>query len=275
MFKCYLKGVAMSEKKYVLQAKDFAYNDEYYNFHRDGKVSAVLDSRNAAIKAWKELEKKTIASRPLSSIQEFFERPAEELRALDKFLFERSGIHLLDEVTFPGQAYVDEGIESSIAELDEELVFEFLEKAGLLSFSLNEFQGDEKFYIAWLVESEAYKVKYDQYEDELSFSQNFQEIVEECCISYLDECESSTFEGTLESLSHSPALLRTAIASHENLSYDEDAGELLIENDDPSALELLIPLLTKPPFEIRTVSIDEVCEIQAAILDGSVVGAVA
>jgi hypothetical protein len=265
----------MSEKKYVLQAKDFAYNDEYYNFHGDGKISAVLDSRDAAIKAWKELEKKTIADRPLSSIERFFERPDKELKELDSFLFERSGIHLIDEVTFPGQAYVDEGVESSIAKLDEELVFEFLEKAGLLSFSLNEFEADEKFYIAWLTESEAYKVNYDDYEDELTFSQDCQVIVEECCVSYLDECESPTFEGTLESLSHSPALLRAAIASHENLSYDEEAGELLIEDNDPSALALLIPLLAKPPFEIRTVSIDEVCEIQAAILDGSVAGAVA
>lgn len=267
----------MSEKKYVLRAKEFAYDDEYYNFgDEDGKICAVMDSRDAAISAWKKLEKKTLDSRPLSSISDFFERPAEELKMLDKFLFECSGIHLIDEVNFPGEAYVDEGVESAIAKLDEELIFEFLQKADLLSFSLNEFESGEGFYIAWLAESGAYKVKNDyQDEDELMFSKDHQEIVEECCVNYLDECESPTFEGTLEELSHSPALLRTAIASSENLSYDEEAEELLIDNNDSDALALILPLLAKPPFEIRSVSIEEVCAIQAAILDGTAVGAVA
>lgn len=190
-------------------------------------------------------------------------------------MFERSDLHLIYDSDGSGRAWIQEGVENSIAELDEDIIFEFLKKAGILSYTLCEFKSEEKFYIAWLVDSKSY-MAYDIYDEglELRFLENRQQIVQECCANYLRN-HGAPFKGTLEELSSTPVLLRTAIASHENLSYDEEAGELLIENDDPSALELLIPLLTKPPFEIRTVSIDEVCEIQTAILNGSVAGAIA
>ena len=262
----------MSEKRYVLRAREFAYNDEYYDFYgdgSDGKINAIFNDKALAVKAWKELERKTLKMRPLSSIQDLFEQGDAGLKALDQFLFERSGVHLIDE-----NNYVIEEIEDTIATLDENVVFEFLEKADLLSFSLMEFDDEEQFYVAWMSETGAYRVKedYGQGEgDELYFSQDRAEAVKECCEDYIkggyeeDRESPLVFEGTLESLSDSPALLRTAIASHDNLSYDDEAGALLVDDYDAEALAMILPLLKNPPLEIRSVTIDELCAIQAAM----------
>lgn len=263
----------MSEKRYVLRARGFGYNDEYYRFdsgEADGKINSNFNDKELAAKAWKELERKTLKMRPLSSIQKFHEELDDaELKELDQFLFERSGVHFLDD-----DHYVIEQIEDTIATLDENVVFEFLEKADLLSFSLMEFDDEEQFYVAWMFETGAYRIKEDYGEgdgDELYFSQDRAEAVNECCEDYLrggyeeDRESPLVFEGTLESLSDSPALLRTAIASHENLSYDDEAGALLVDDYDAQALAMILPLLKNPPLEIRSVTIDELCAIQAAM----------
>ena len=262
----------MNEKRYVLRAREFGYNDEYYSFdsdEADGKIYSIFNDKKLAVKAWKELERKTLPMRPLSSIQEFCERDDAELKELDQFLFERSGVHFLDE-----DNYVIEEIENTIATLDENVVFEFLEKADILSFCLVEFDDEEQFYVVWLFETETYRAKEDYGQgdgDELYFSQDRAEAVKECCEDYLkggydEERESPlVFEGARESLSDSPALLRTAIASHENLSYDEEAGALLVDNYDAQALAMVLPLLKNPPLEIRAVTIDELSAIQAAM----------
>lgn len=167
-----------------------------------------------------------------------------------------------------------EGIEDTIATLDESVVFEFLEKADLLSFTLVEFEDAEQFYVAWIVETGTYRAKEDYGQgdgDELYFSQDRAQALQECCEDYTkggyeeDREAPLVFEGTLESLSDSPALLRTAIASHENLSYDEEAGALLVDDHDAQALAMILPLLKNPPLEIRSVTIDELCAIQAAM----------
>lgn len=262
----------MSEKRYVLRAREFGYDDEYHDFcgdGSDGKINSNFNDKELAVKAWKELERKTLKMRPLSSIQEFFERDDAELKALDQFLFQRSGVHFLDD-----DNYVIEEIEDTIATLDENVVFEFLEKTDLLSFSLIEFDDEEQFYVAWMFETGAYRAKEDYGQgdrDELYFLQNREEAVNECCNDYInggyeEERESPlVFEGTLASLSESPALLRTVIASHENLSYDKKAGALLVDNYDTQALAIILPLLKNPPLEIRSVTIDELCAIQAAM----------
>ena len=260
----------MSEKRYVLRAREFGYDDEYYDFYGDGidgRINSIFNEKELALKAWKELERETLKIRPLSSIQELFEQDDAKLMELDQFLFERSGVHFLDD-----DNYVIEEIENTIATLDENVVFEFLEKAELLSFCLVEFDDKEQFYVAWLSETGAYRAKEDYGQgdgDELYFSQDRAEAVKECCEDYIkggyeeDRESPLVFEGTLELLSDSPALLRTAIASHDNLSYDEDEGTLLVDNYDAQALAMILPLLKNPPLEIRPVTIDELCAIQA------------
>lgn len=262
----------MSEKRYVLRAREFGYDDEYHSFYgngSDGKIDSIFNDKALAIKAWKELERKTLKMRPLSSIQEFSERDDAELKELDQFLFERSGVNFLYE-----DNYVLGDIENTIATLDENVVFEFLEKADLLSFSLMEFDDEEQFYVAWIFETDAYRAKEDYGQgdgDELYFSQDRAEAVKECCEDYInggyeeDRESPLVFEGTLESLSDSPALLRTAIASHQNLSYDDEAGGLLVDHYDAQALAMILPLLKNPPLEIRPVTIDALCAIQAAM----------
>ena len=262
----------MSEKRYVLRAKEFGYNDEYYHFgsgEADGKINSIFNDKKLAVKAWKELERKTLPMRPLSSIENLFERDDAELKELDQLLFERSGVHFIDD-----DNYLIEEIEDTIATLDENVVFEFLEKANLLSFSLVEFDDEEQFYVAWMAETGAYRAKEDYGQgdgDELYFSQDCAEAVKECCEDYIkggyeeDRESPLVFEGTLESLSDSPALLRTAIASHQNLSYDEDEGALLVDHYDAQALAMILPLLKNPPLEIRPVTIDKLCAIQAAM----------
>lgn len=265
----------MSEKRYVLRAREFGYDDEYYDFYgdgSDGRINSIFNDKESVVKAWKELERETLKIRPLSSIQELSEQDDAKLMELDQFLFERSGIHLLDELG--GDNYVVEEIEEAIATLDENIVFEFLEKAELLSFCLVEFDDEEQFYVAWFSETETYRAKEDYGQgdgDELYFSQDRAEALKECCEDYLkggyeeDRESPLVFEGTLESLSDSPALLRTAIASHENLSYDEDEGALLVDNYDAEALAMILPLLKNPPLEIRPVTIDALCAIQVAM----------
>ena len=262
----------MSDKKYVLRAREFGYDDEYYDFYgdgSDGRINSSFSDKALALKSWKELERKTLKTRPLSSIQDFFERGDDELKALDQFLFEQSGVHFLDD-----DGYVIEEIENAIATLDENVVFEFLEKADLLSFTLVEFDDAEQFYVAWIAETGTYRAKEDYGQgdgDELYFSQDRAQALQECCEDYIkggyeeDREAPLVFEGTLESLSDSPALLRTAIASHENLSYDEEAGALLVDDHDAQALAMILPLLKNPPLEIRAVTIDELCAIQAAM----------
>lgn len=262
----------MGEKRYVLRAREFGYDDEYYDFYgdgSDGRINSIFNDKALAVSAWKQLERKTLKIRPLSSIQELFEQDDARLMALDQFLFENSGIHFLDE-----DNYVIEEIEETIATLDETVVFGFLEKAGLLSFCLVELDDKEQFYVAWLSGTGAYRVKEDYGQgdgDELYFSQDRAQAVAECCEDYIkggyEENRESplVFEGTLASLSDSPALLRTAIASHENLSYDDKAGALCVDNHDAQALALILPLLKNPPLEIRPVTIDELCAIQAAM----------
>lgn len=262
----------MSEKKYVLRSKEFGYDDEYYDFYgdgSDGKINAIFNSKESAVKAWKDLERRTLKIRPLSSIQDFFERSEDELKALDQFLFERSGLHFLDD-----DGYVIEEIENSIAVLDENIVFEFLEKASLLSFALMAFDAQEQFYIAWMFETGAYRVKEDYSQgdsNELYFSQDRVQARNECCEDYIkggyeeDRESPLVFQGTLESLSDSPALLRTAITNHENLSYDDKAGALLVDNHDAQALAMILDLLKNPPLEIRSVTIDELCAVQFAM----------
>lgn len=262
----------MSEKRYVLRAREFGYNDEYYNFYSDGsdgRINSSFNDKALALKSWKELERKTLKTRPFSSIQDFFERGDDELKALDQFLFEQSGVHFLDD-----DGCVIEEIEDAIATLDENVVFEFLEKTDLLSFCLVEFDDKEQFYVAWLSETGAYRAKEDYGQgdgDELYFSQDRAQAVSECCEDYIkggyeeDRESPLVFEGTLESLSDSPALLRTAIASHENLSYDEDEGALRVDDYDAEALAMILPLLKNPPLEIRPVTIDELCAIQATM----------
>lgn len=265
----------MSEKKYVLRARGFGYNDEYYSFdsdEADGKINSIFNDKELAVKAWKELERKTLPMRPLSSIDKLFERDDAELKELDQFLFERSGIHLI--CVLDNGNYVVEEIEDTIATLDENVVFEFLEKADLLSFYLVEFDDEEQFYVAWMSEMNVYRVKKNYGEgddDELYFWQDRAQAVKECCEDYIKgDCYSKKrqspliFEGTLESLSDSPALLRTAIASHKHLFYDEEEGALLVD-DDAQALAMILPLLKNPPLEIRSVTIDELCAIQAAM----------
>ena len=262
----------MREKRYVLRAREFGYDDEYYGFYgdgSDGRIDSTFNDRELAVKAWKKLERKTLKMRPLSSIQEFFEQGDAKLKELNQFLFERSGVHFLDE-----DNYVIEGIEDTIATLDENVVFEFLEKADLLSFCLVEFDDEAQFYVAWLAETETYRTKEDYGQgdgNELYFSQDRAEAVKECCEDYLkggyeeDRESPLVLEGTLESLSDSPALLRTAIASHANLSYDEEAGALLVAHYDAQALAMILPLLKNPPLEIRQVTIDALSAIQAAM----------
>ena len=269
----------MSEKRYVLRVREFGYDDEYYHFRgdgSDGKINSNFNDKELAVKAWKELERETIKMRPLSSIQDFFEQDDAELKSLDDFLFKRSGVHLIEESEIRECVYVDviEEIEDTIATLDENVVFEFLEKAELLSFCLVEFDDEEQFYVAWLSETGAYRAKEDYGQgdgDELYFSQDRAEAVKECCEDYIkggyeeDRESPLVFEGTLESLSDSPALLRTAIASQQNLSYDEDEGALLVDHYDAQALAMILPLLKNPPLEIRPVTIDKLCAIQAAM----------
>ena len=262
----------MGEKKYVLRSREFGYDDEYYDFYgdgSDGKINASFNDKESAVKAWKELERKTIKTRPLSSVQDFFERDEDKLKALDQFLFEKSGIHFLDD-----DNSVIEEIEDTIATLDENVVFEFLEKADLLSFCLMEFDDEDRFYVAWMSETGTYKKKSDYGQgngDELYFSANHAEAVKECCEDYIkggyeeDRESPLVLKGTLESLSDSPALLHTVIASHTSLSYDDAAGALLVNSHDAQALAMVLALLKNPPLEIRSVTIDELCAIQFAM----------
>lgn len=259
----------MSNTKYALRANHFGYNDEFYYIDdgsKNGRAYGTYDSREEAMAAWKKMEYQTVKNQPLGSvlqgrIEGFSSLPEEELQALDTFVFERCGEHIVND------DYLDEECETTIAKMNVEDVFEFLTQAELCSYTLVEYQPHEKFYVWWFPQEEVYIFSEDDSgETSLCQASSVEELYSNYDYyleSYLDEQgegEYYTFTGALEELSESPEILRTLIATNPKIEYDEEQQVLSLKDSD--VFKLVYPLLINPPVEVREVTLEQIIEIE-------------
>jgi hypothetical protein len=256
----------MSNTKYALRANVFGYNDEYYNIYdgsSDGRICGLYETREEAMEAWKKLEHQTVKKQPLGQVQEFFERSEEEMHALDNFVFERCGEHIVHD------DYLDEECETTIAKMNVDDVFEFLTKAELCSYTLVEYQPtDAKFYVWWLPKEEKYIVSDVSIGGSggLCRGNSVEELYSDhawiLTFPYVPNWGDKylRFKGTLAELSHTPEILRSLIASNPKIHYDEASQELVLQGE--SVAGDVYPLLISPPVEVREVTLEQIIEIE-------------
>lgn len=103
----------------------------------------------------------------------------------------------------------------------------------------------------------------------LAYEQSIKSVLESLQDGYFNSFSEEDFiyQGTLNEISETPVLLKSVLANLEWMEYDELQQCLTIKPYDISAILRLNPLLKSPIFEIKTLSLQQVLEIEQKIAE--------
>lgn len=260
----------MTTKRYVLRARMFAYDDEYYNYYdmdEAGGFCGAYTDIESATEAWQKHEQNILSKRPLYSVRDFIEQANEKLIEWDNFVFTRCGEHIIEQGE--SWSYPEEDCEKIIQKMNPADILAFVQMAGINSYQLMAVEFDEEatFYLRWLPEQQTYQYANDDETGEsfLCCESSYEALLD----SYFDhvpyegskrgyhyEEQAFILAGTLAELSHSPALLKTVIDNNpETVEYNEPESKLHLKSYQ--VFKQIYPLLAQPPFEVREVSIEQ------------------
>ncbi len=261
----------VADKIFILRVTTFGYDDEYYHVSHvgGGPIAGIFTDRGEALKAWRTLEAEFFKHRSLDSEPSFFELSNEEMRELDELIFARTGTRVA--TAHGGNSSRICIYQDDLTNLSEEDLFALLEKANALAYVLTEFEIGARFYVRWLNGDQ----RYDSWDmDEYGYGvgrtlcfATDPEALAENFVSVEDYEERTVQQrGSWSELSATPEVLRSVVAMHPSLRYDDDTQTLSIKLLNGPAIREVNALLKQPIFEIREVNQETLIQLQTAVL---------
>lgn len=245
---------------FVIRGFHWGYNDEVY-YPCGNYIKSTFSDEAKAQKKCLSLERSHWSDMDLGETGEFFDTDEALIKRVNKFITEKCGKPL-----FTDDDRRDTFIPSS---LNDEDFAEFLKISGLQAFKLTKFDDTSRFYAIYFPDEEDYLKIYDESSTALAYSESIEQLKKESELEYHWDDSPIVLKGELSDLSHSPTLLKALIdkSKKKNLSYQEKSKELKINPENPKTLFSVNELLKKPLFEIKTLTIDEVKELEADLVE--------
>lgn len=184
------------------------------------------------------------------------------MKELDAFVLSCCGQHILED----GMVSIE--LPKNMKDDD---IFEFVQRAGIQKYHLFEFDGEPIFYGVWLLHQQKW-LKYLQETGwylmyDLSEEKLFNQLHNTHCIQLSENDILYEYKGTIDSIIESPTLFKTILRELKWAEYDEIEEKLTISSYDFGDIQLLNPLLKKPIFSVKTLSLAEVLQIEQNIKD--------
>ena len=248
--------VNTNNEKYVIRGYQFGYNDEC--FYVEGKrIESTFSDKALAEKSYKALEVKAARDFDLNEVEGLFDGDDKRRKACNQFVMDTCGIEILDE-----DGYIKWGIRLPEKMSDDD-VLKFVDIADMNSYQLLAFDANKKFYAVWIPKEDGYYLSASEDMDHFVYEENQDDLIEtiEDIIDYND-WNPSTFKGTLEEISHSPNLLKHLIKNNKKINYSEKIQTLKISGSRPKPYIAVNELLLNPLFEIHSLSLQKVIEIE-------------
>lgn len=240
--------------QYALRANYFGYNDETY-YVAGHQIQQIYDDLAQAKAALFDLELNNARQFELYEVDSFFNADDSFIETMDAFVFERCGEHIAEN---------GEVIEGTIPDaLSDADTVEFVQMAGMNSYQIIEVPTDKVFYALWLTGQQQYALNHDEGGTSLIYAESAQQLLDKQLENVMYTLDDAlTLSGTLEQLSDSATLLQAAIDSQKNLSYNSKKQQLQIKDYDPQALRAVHDLLKTPLYELRTLSLVELMQLE-------------
>lgn len=240
---------------FVIRENFFGYNDEV--FYVSGKrISQTFQDQIQAELSYKQLEIAAARNFELHEISTFFDASLEELQKYDDFVFSRCGEHIVEDGNI---------IEDILPkQLSDDDTFAFVQLANMQSYQLIQFDEEIQFYGLWSIKNQEWIKEYDECFVGLIYTQTPDKLKDKLDYVFSEQDNSEIIlKGNLEDLSNQPTLLQAVIDAQKGLKYSKQ--KLTIKAWDNDALFAVNPLLNKPIFEIRTLDLSTVQEIEKAL----------
>lgn len=242
--------------RYVIRGYHWGYNDE--TFYPCGSyIRTIFENEAEAKAALIELERHHWENCDLGETNAFFDPNPELVDRANSFIKERLGKPLFVDDD-PRGTYVPQ-------ELSDEDFLEFLRLAELNAYKLTKFDDSARAYAIWFQSEGDYLKVFEEYFTALIWGASIEELKKAAMDELYYKADELVAKGSLEELTDNPELLKRLIETSEGLSYDEDAQELATDAYDPDSLFAVNELLKKPFFEIRSLTLDEVLELEAEL----------
>lgn len=248
----------MSNSTYVIRNYQFGYNDECY-YVCGSRINSIYQDKQQAKKDYKALQVQYIRNTQLSDEGSIFDAEEGLIEKLNNFVFEKTGKYLCDKES--DYLEYDAEIPSKMSDDD---IFEFGKIADISAYQLVSFDDKAIFYALWDTEKQDYQYDYDECYKGLSYNRSQEEVIEklEDWIYEKDWADKLTLEGSLEELSSSPTLLAQLINTNKRILYQEKNSQLIVKKIKPADLAALNELLSKPLFEVRELTPDEIIKLE-------------
>lgn len=244
----------MAMTTYVIRAKYFGYNDEVF-YVTGNRISNVFQDQAEAEAAYQKLEVEGARDFALYEVESLFDADEAMLKQLDEFVFSRCGEHIYQD----GEISRDV-LPSSLSDAD---TFSFVQMAEMQKFQLVHFDHEVKFYGLWSTKKQQWLEEHDEFFAGLIYAES-PELLKDKIESIFKDYDYSDIEleGSLESLSDQPILLKALIQTDYALSYDEDKQILNIGLWQNEALYAVNALLKQPLFEVKQIELEEIQRLE-------------
>jgi hypothetical protein len=248
----------MPNIQYVLRANCFGYNDECF-FVSGTRIQQIFDHPEAAQAALKQCELDHARMFSLHETACFFDADDQFLADMDAFVFERCGVHILDN----GDV-IQDTLPAALNDLD---TFEFIQRANMNSHQIITFAPDARCYALWLNRRQKFLLRYDEDFSSLIYHESAEHLITHYSedIFYQERYDAMLLQGTLADLSDSPLLLSALLADHKHLKYNPKTQQLSFKKNKPETLVALNALLKQPLFECRALSLTDIMNIECQL----------
>lgn len=252
---------------FVIRKNSFFYGDDYNHYEGSRIISYFTNRADAEVEQKRlEIEQARFATLwneyTLWNNQYAFEPELTFLKELDAFVYACCQRHILH-----GKELVIELPEA----LQDDDVFEFVQRAGMQKYDIFEFIDVDEvvFYAIWVSREQNWLIKNKETGEYLIYEQSIEKLFESLQDGYFVSFSENDFiyQGTLEDISETPTLLKNVLENLQWIKYDEIQQCLIIKSYDGSAILKLNPLLKSPIFEVKTLSLTQVLEIEKQIAD--------
>jgi len=244
---------------FIIRGFHWGYNDETY-YPCGNYIKSTFMSEVQAQKELTRLERSHWQDMDLGETYQFFDTDQPLINRVNKFINEKCGQPL-----FTDDDRRDTFIPSTLS--DEDFT-EFLKISSLKAFKLIKFEENQKFYAIFLSDDQDYLKEYDEGSTALVYSESIDQLKEEAEseLEYHWD-ESIILKGELSELSDTPIIFKTLINNNKAIKYNEKKKHLTVKSDNVEALFSVNELLNKPLFEIKTLTIDEVKELESELIE--------
>ena len=251
----------MSDKTYVIRGYHFGYNDETF-YVAGSSIHKIYHDKAEAEANYKRLEVAAARQFSLHEMSSFFDGDEDFIKKMDDFVFTRCGEHIVDE-----DGCVNE--EELTGALNDDDTFEFINLAAMKSYQLVEFDGEPKFFAAWLPHKDSYYIKHDECSASLVCKESKEALIAKLK-NIFDEFDDwhVLLHGELSDLSDTPALLEQVLNSHKKAIYNSSKKELVIKGYGEKELAALLAvnaLLKTPVLEIKELTLQEVLALEQSL----------